>query len=633
MNRKLSICLGIDLGTTNTVVGYFTSDKVEILENNEGSRLTPSKVLIKDDKSYEVGFSAAQKVRTHPGQVFSFFKKLIGVKFTEVKHLSFPFKFRASSNGDAELVDSKDRSYSPIFMSSLVLGEIKKFAEGKLGGEISDVVITVPAHFNNDQREATKEAGKLAGFNVLKIVVEPTAATMACLPKGATETVLVYDLGGGTFDVSVLDISDDVYEVKATEGDTQLGGYDFDEVLLKQVASKVKSDTGKDLFSSYLAHQVVREHIEKAKVALSSKTEVDLVIPYLDKSFTVNGEPYMLEMTLTRSEFNNQCRQLIDKTLDIITKALGNCSKSTKDITKVIMVGGMSRMPAVREAVEKMFGKHKVITKHNPDEIVAEGAAIHGHDLVSDDVSEGTVTLVDATPLSLGIETLGGVFSTIVEKGVAYPISRSERFTTAEDNQTHVRIAVYQGERSVAVDNHYIGSFELSGIEPKRRGEAMIEVKFDINSDGMLEVSAKDTHSGKEQKISFDSNLSKEKVEEMRAEAAKFKEEDKKKGAFLEAKNVLHNFMFEADKSLKDELKETTEYQSLSEAISKAKEVLELKDFNQKQQVDDAAENLRTNLQAYMLKVQELDQGSQSGKPDGETKDAEQASDSQEATS
>ena len=619
------------MGTTNTVVGYFSSGKVEILENNEGSRLTPSKVLIKDDNSFEVGFSAAQKARTHPGQVFSFFKKLMGMKYEQVKHLKFPFEIKSSTNGDVEIVGLKGKSYNPIFLSSLVLGEIKKFAESKLGGEISDVVITVPAHFNNDQREATKEAGTLAGFNVLKIVTEPTAAAMACLSKGVTETVLVYDLGGGTFDVSVLDVSDNVYEVKATEGDTQLGGYDFDEVLLKKVAEKVKSDTGQDLFDSHLAHQVVREAVEKAKISLSSKTEVDLVIPYLDKNFNVNGEPYMIDITLTKSEFNNLSKSLVDRTLSILQKALDNCSKTVSDITTVIMVGGMSRMPLIREAVEQMFGKQKVITKHNPDEIVAEGASVHGHDLVSDDVSEGTVTLVDATPLSLGIETLGGVFSVIVEKGVAYPISRSERFTTAEDNQTHVRIAVYQGERSVAVDNHYIGSFELSGIEPKKRGEAMIEVKFDINSDGILEVSAKEIHSGKEQKINFDSNLSKEKIEEMKAEAVKFKEEDKKKGVFLEAKNVLHNFVFEADKSLKDELKETDEHKNLTEAISKAKEVLELKDFNQKQQIDDVSENLRTSLQAYMVKIQELNKEvTQSGKPEDET---QKSSNSEEAAS
>lgn len=543
--------IGIDLGTTNSCVAIMEGGEAKVITNAEGGRTTPSVVAVTEKGERPVGQIAKRQAVTNPENTVFGIKRLVGRKYDSAEVQKdmkiLPYKIEKAKNGDVN-INLRGKRHSPAEISSYILANIKKSAEAYLGEKVTDAVITVPAYFSDSQRQATKDAGKIAGLNVLRIINEPTAASLAYgLEKRAEEKIAVFDLGGGTFDVSVLEIGDGVFEVKATNGDTHLGGDDFDLRLIDYLADEFKKDQGIDLRNDKMALQRLKEAAEKAKEELSSSMETDINLPFITAD--VNG-PKHLNMRVTRSKLEALVSDLLDKLEGPCRVALKDAGYSPSDVHQVILVGGMTRMPAVEERVRKIFGKepNKGV---NPDEVVALGAAIQGA------VLEGAVDdvlLLDVTPLSLGIETLGGVMTGLIDKNTTIPARKSEVFSTAEDNQPAVSIHVLQGERDMASDNKTLGRFELVGISPAPRGAPQIEVAFDIDADGIVEVSAKDQATGKQQsiRITASSGLSQGEIERLVKEAERHAGEDSRKKELVEARNRADALIYTTEKSMKE---------------------------------------------------------------------------------
>src|SRR6056300_382771 len=575
--------IGIDLGTTNSYVAIMDGKNPKVIENSEGARTTPSVVAFTESEKL-IGQSAKRQAVTNPENTLYAVKRFIGRSFedqTVQKDVSLsPFKIIKGNNGDA-WVEAQGEKYSPSQISAFILQKMKETAESYTGETITQAVITVPAYFNDAQRQATKDAGKIAGLEVLRIINEPTAASLAYgLDKKQSGTVVVYDLGGGTFDVSILEVGDGVFEVKSTNGDTHLGGEDFDIRIIDFLANEFKKEQGIDLKNDKLALQRLKEAAEKAKIELSSSTQTDVNLPFITAD---QSGPKHLNVKLTRAKLEELVDDLLQKTIEPCKKALSDAGLSASDINDVILVGGMTRMPKVTEIVKNFFGKDPS-KGVNPDEVVAMGAAIQAG-VLQGDVKD--VLLLDVTPLSLGIETLGGVFTKLIERNTTVPTKKSQVFSTAEDNQNAVTIRVFQGEREMAADNKVLGNFELVGIAPAPRGVPQIEVTFDIDANGIVNVSAKDKGTGKEQKIQIQASggLTDEEIEKMVKDAEANKEADKKKREEIDAKNSADSLVASTEQSLKEhgdkvsaEDKKTIEadLQSLKDAI-KADNVEDIK--------------------------------------------------------
>jgi molecular chaperone DnaK len=585
----MSKVIGIDLGTTNSCVAVMEGGEPVVIANSEGSRTTPSMVAFTESGERLVGQQAKRQAVTNPENTLFAIKRLIGRKFdteTVRKDIKIsPFKIIKAENGDA-WVEARGKKYSAPEISAMVLQKMKQTAEDYLGHEVTDAVITVPAYFNDSQRQATKDAGKIAGLNVLRIINEPTAAALAYgLDKKKEEKIAVFDLGGGTFDVSILELGDGVFEVKSTHGDTFLGGEDFDQRIIDYIADEFKKEQGIDLRADKMALQRLKEAAEKAKIELSSSVETDINLPFITAD---QSGPKHLNMKLTRAKLESICADLLNKLVDPCRIALKDAGLSASEIDEVILVGGMTRMPAVQKKVQDIFGK--VPSKGvNPDEVVAIGASIQGG-VLKGEVKD--VLLLDVTPLSLGIETLGGVMTKLIEKNTTIPCKKSQVFSTAADNQPAVSVHVLQGEREMASDNKTIGRFELVGIPPAPRGMPQIEVTFDIDANGILHVSAKDLGTGKEQsiRITASSGLSDEEIEKMVKDAEAHSAEDKKKRELIEARNQADSLVYTTEKSLSehgDKVDEATR-QGIQSAIAELKTAMEGTDAEEIQKKTEA---------------------------------------------
>jgi molecular chaperone DnaK len=602
----MSKIIGIDLGTTNSAMAVMQSGKPEIIANSEGNRTTPSVVAVNKNKERLVGQVARRQQVTNPKNTIYEVKRLIGRKFSD-KEVQRDLKlmgYEIVKSGTGVKVKMGDKEYSPEEVSAMILGKLKNDAESFLGGKVTEAVITVPAYFDDSQRQATKDAGKIAGLEVKRIINEPTAAALAYgLDKAEKkdEKIAVYDLGGGTFDVSILELGDGVFEVKSTNGDTHLGGADFDRVVINYFADEFKKEHGIDVTNDNAAMQRLRDEAEKAKIELSTAQEVDVNLPFL----TADAEgPKHFEHKLTRAKLESLVADLIDKTAAPCEKALKDAKVKASEVDAVVLVGGMTRMPAVQEKVKKIFGKDPM-KGVNPDEVVAIGAAIQGG-VLQGDVKD--VLLLDVTPLSLGIETMGGVMTKLIERNTTIPTSKSEVFSTAADNQPQVEVHVAQGERDMIEGNKSLGRFILDGIPPAPRGVPQIEVTFNIDANGILNVTAKDKGSGKEQSITISGsgNLDKTEVEKMAKDAEAHADEDKAKKELIEARNLLDSAVYQAEKLKKDNGDKLSDddTKTLDEAVEAAKKVV-ADEKADKETLENATKELNDKLMPIGSKMYE----------------------------
>jgi molecular chaperone DnaK len=584
--------IGIDLGTTNSCVAYYDGKEAKVIANKEGRNTTPSVVAFTDKGEILVGEPAKRQAITNPEKTIYSVKRIMGMMCSdkEAQEARDKVQYKIVDNNGACAVEIDGKKYTPQEISAKILTKLKEDAESFLGEEVTEAVITVPAYFNDSQRKATQEAGKIAGLNVLRIINEPTAASLAYgLDKKGEETILVYDLGGGTFDVTVLEIGDGTFQVLSTDGNAFLGGDDFDNRIIEWLVNEFKAETGIDLSQDKMAMQRLKDAAETAKKELSSKTETEINLPFITADAT---GPKHLVKTLSRAKFEAMIDDLLQETLRHIDTALNDADLSKSDIQEIVMVGGSTRIPKVQQLVSEYFGGKELNKGVNPDEVVALGAAIQGG-VLKGDVKD--VLLLDVTPLSLGIETLGGVMTKVIEKGTTIPVKKSQVFSTAEDNQTAVTIHVLQGEREFAKDNKSLGQFNLEGIPAAPRGVPQIEVTFDIDANGVLNVSAKDKGTGKEQKITItgSSTLSEEEIERMVKEAEMHKAEDEKRKALIEAKNQADALVYQTEKSLSevgDKLDQATK-DDIQRAIDDLKETLKKEDVT-KEEIDTKVKTL-----------------------------------------
>ena len=612
----MSKIIGIDLGTTNSCVAIMEGSQAKVLENAEGARTTPSVVAFTDENEKLIGQPAKRQAVTNPENTIFAVKRLIGRNFedsTVKKDIeAAPFKIVNSEKGDA-WIEAKGEKYSPSQISAFILQKMKETAEKYLGQAVTKAVITVPAYFNDAQRQATKDAGKIAGLEVLRIINEPTAASLAYgLDKKQNKKIAVYDLGGGTFDVSILELGDGVFEVKSTNGDTFLGGEDFDNTIVEYLITEFKKDSGIDLKSDKLALQRLKEAAEKAKIELSAAEQTDINLPFITADKT---GPKHINLKMTRAKLEALVEDLIARTIPPCKTALKDAGVSASDIDEVVMVGGMTRMPKVISEVKDFFGKEPNKSV-NPDEVVAMGAAIQAG-VLQGDVKD--VLLLDVTPLSLGIETLGGVSTKLIEKNTTIPTKKSQVFSTADDNQPAVSIRVLQGEREMATDNKLLGNFELIGIAPAPRGVPQIEVTFDIDANGIVNVSAKDKGTGKEQKIQIQASggLSDEEIEKMVKDAEANKDADKKKRESVDARNQADTLIHSTEKNLKEHGSKLSdaEKKAIEDSSNTLKESLKTDD------IEDIKKKTETLVQASMKLGEAIYKSQQSAKPESDKDD------------
>ncbi len=612
----MSKIIGIDLGTTNSCVAIMEGSQAKVLENTEGTRTTPSVVAFTDEKEKLIGQPAKRQAVTNPENTIFAVKRLIGRNFedpTVKKDIeSAPFKIVNSEKGDA-WIEAKGEKYSPSQISAFILQKMKETAEKYLGQSVTKAVITVPAYFNDAQRQATKDAGKIAGLEVLRIINEPTAASLAYgLDKKQNKKIAVYDLGGGTFDVSILELGDGVFEVKSTNGDTFLGGEDFDNAVVEYLIGEFKKDSGIDLKSDKLALQRLKEAAEKAKIELSAAEQTDINLPFITADKT---GPKHINLKMTRAKLEALVEDLIARTIPPCKTALKDAGVSASDIDEIVMVGGMTRMPKVVSEVKDFFGKEPNKSV-NPDEVVAMGAAIQAG-VLQGDVKD--VLLLDVTPLSLGIETLGGVSTKLIEKNTTIPTKKSQVFSTAEDNQPAVSIRVLQGEREMATDNKLLGNFELVGIAPAPRGVPQVEVTFDIDANGIVNVSAKDKGTGKEQKIQIQASggLSDEEIEKMVKDAEANKEADKKKRESVDVRNQADTLIHSTEKNLKEHGTKISdaEKKAIEDGSSALKEALKGED------IEDIKKKTEALVQSSMKLGEAIYKSQQNVKPDSNKDD------------